>query len=94
MSHGSYDLDLGSEILILGRDIRSRSWPNIGDSYGNAETLRKFPHFSLSKKNSFCEFLKSKRKLNHQICRSQTNKNTNKKTNIIAKKNPQNKKAY
>ena len=34
MSHGSYDSNLGSEILILGRDIRSRSWPNIGDSYG------------------------------------------------------------
>ena len=34
MSHGSYDLNLGSEILILGGDIRSRSWPNIGDSYG------------------------------------------------------------
>jgi hypothetical protein len=35
MSHGSYDLNLGSEILILGRDIRSRSWPNIGGTYGN-----------------------------------------------------------
>ena len=34
MSHGSYDLNLGSEILILGKNIRSRSWPNIGDSYG------------------------------------------------------------
>ena len=34
MSHGSYDSNLGSEILILGGDIRSRSWPNIGDSYG------------------------------------------------------------
>ena len=34
MSHGSYDLNMGSEILILGWDIRSRSWPNIGDSYG------------------------------------------------------------
>ena len=34
MSHGSYDLNLGSEILILGGDIMSRSWPNIGDSYG------------------------------------------------------------
>ena len=33
MSHGSYDSNLGSEILILGGDIRSRSWPNIGDSY-------------------------------------------------------------
>jgi hypothetical protein len=34
MSHGSYDLNLGSIRLILARDIRSRSWPNIGDSYG------------------------------------------------------------
>ena len=34
MSHGSYDSNLGSEILILGGDIRLRSWPNIGDSYG------------------------------------------------------------
>ena len=25
---------MGSEILILGGDIRSRSWLNIGDSYG------------------------------------------------------------
>ena len=33
MSHGSYDLDLGSEILILGRDIRSRTCPNIGGTY-------------------------------------------------------------
>jgi hypothetical protein len=37
MSNGSYDLNLGSEILILGGDIRSRSWPNIGDSYGNSK---------------------------------------------------------
>ena len=34
MSHGSYDLNLGSKRLILVADIRSRSWPNIGDSYG------------------------------------------------------------
>ena len=34
MSHGSYDSNLGSEILILGGNIRSRSWLNIGDSYG------------------------------------------------------------
>ena len=26
MSHGSYNLNLGSGILILGGDIRSRSW--------------------------------------------------------------------
>ena len=44
MSHGSYDLNLGSEILILGGDIRSRSWPNIGGTYGiwqNTRTLCK-----------------------------------------------------
>jgi hypothetical protein len=34
MSHGSYDLNLGSKRLILVRDIRPRSWPNIDDSYG------------------------------------------------------------
>jgi hypothetical protein len=36
MSHGSYDSNLGSEILILGGDIRLKSWPNIGDSYGKS----------------------------------------------------------
>ena len=40
MSHGSYDSNLGSEILILGRDIRSRSWPNIGDSYGTVFLIK------------------------------------------------------
>jgi hypothetical protein len=34
ISHGSYDLNLGSEILVLVGDIRSRSWPNIGGTYG------------------------------------------------------------
>ena len=29
MSHGSYDLNLGSEISILVGDIRSRIWPNL-----------------------------------------------------------------
>ena len=33
-SHGSYNPNLGSEIVILGGDIRSRSWPNIGGTYG------------------------------------------------------------
>ena len=33
MSHGSYDLNEGSEILNLAGDIRSRSWPNIGWKY-------------------------------------------------------------
>ena len=37
MSHGSYDSNLGSEILILGGDIRSRSWLNISDTYGMPE---------------------------------------------------------
>ena len=39
MSHGSYDLNLGSEILILGGDIRSRSWLNIGDLYSKFWTI-------------------------------------------------------
>ena len=34
MSHGSYDSNLGSKRLILARDIKSRSWPNIGGTYG------------------------------------------------------------
>jgi hypothetical protein len=37
MSHGSNDSNLGSEILILAGDIRSRSWPNIGGTYGRFE---------------------------------------------------------
>ena len=41
ISHGTYDLNLGSEILILGRDIRSRSWLNIGDSYGICSAANK-----------------------------------------------------
>ena len=39
MSHGSYDSNLGSEILILVGDIRSRSWPNIGGTYGCTNTV-------------------------------------------------------
>ena len=39
MSHGSYDSNLDSETLILDGDIRSRSWPNIGDSYGTFDIL-------------------------------------------------------
>jgi hypothetical protein len=34
MSHWSYNSNLGSEILILVGDIRSRSWPNIDGTYG------------------------------------------------------------
>jgi hypothetical protein len=34
MSHGSYDSNPGSEILILVGGIRSRSWPNISGTYG------------------------------------------------------------
>ena len=41
MSHGSYDLNLGSKRLILAGDIRSRSWPNISDSYGIDFVLKK-----------------------------------------------------
>ena len=38
MSHGSYDSNLGSEIiiLILAGDIRSRSWPKIDGTYGKS----------------------------------------------------------
>ena len=32
--HIPYDLDLGSEILISGEDIRSRAWPNIAVKNG------------------------------------------------------------
>ena len=35
MSNGSYDSNLGSEILILAGDIRLRSWRNISWTYGN-----------------------------------------------------------
>ena len=38
MSHVSYDSNLGSEILILAGDIRSRSWLNIGGTYGINKT--------------------------------------------------------
>ena len=34
MSHGSYDLNLSSEILILAGDIMARSWLNLGGTYG------------------------------------------------------------
>ena len=30
----SYDSNLGSKILILAGDIRSRSWPTISGTYG------------------------------------------------------------
>jgi hypothetical protein len=40
MSHGSYDSNLGSEILILAGDIRSRSWPNIGGTYGTLSEMK------------------------------------------------------
>ena len=50
MSYGSYNLNLGPEILILGGDIRSRSWPNIGDSY---VTFVFFPA-GLEQKSSVC----------------------------------------
>jgi hypothetical protein len=45
MSHGSYDLKLVSKRLILVGDIRSRSWPNIGDSYGTEYSVRLKPLF-------------------------------------------------
>ena len=42
MSPGSYDPNLGSEILILGWDIRSRSWPNIDGTYGSKTFICKY----------------------------------------------------
>ena len=56
MSHGSYDLNLGSEILILGRDIRSRSWPNIDGTYGihtKAISVMEFCEY-ISRRALFC----------------------------------------
>ena len=44
MSHESYDLNLGSEILILAGDTRSRSWLNIGGTYGNREGWENFQY--------------------------------------------------
>ena len=41
MSHGSYDSNLGSKRLILARDVRSRSWPNIDGTYGKSNPLNK-----------------------------------------------------
>ena len=55
MSHGLFDLNLGSEILILGGDIRSRSWPNIGDSYGTRFTHGAIVQFL----QAFCTNLKN-----------------------------------
>ena len=40
MSHGSYDSNLGSEILILGKDIKSRTWPNIDGTYSTLFLIR------------------------------------------------------
>ena len=41
MSHGSYDLNLGSEIFILAGDIRLRSWTNIVGIYGKKGLYQK-----------------------------------------------------
>ena len=35
MSHGSQRLNLDPVRLVLARDMRSRSWPNIDGTYGN-----------------------------------------------------------
>ena len=43
MSHGSYDSNLSSQILILGGDIRSRSWPNMDGTYCNTGPVE--PYF-------------------------------------------------
>ena len=44
--HGSYDSNLGSEILSLGGDISSRSWLNIGDSYGTCNPHNVYVHIT------------------------------------------------
>ena len=52
MSHGSYDLNLVLKRLILVGDIRSISWPNIGDSYGKTvEFLRNPAKIVINSKN-------------------------------------------
>ena len=53
MSHGSYDSNLGSEIMILVGDIRSRSWPNIGGTYGTYKTLQSVSTKTSLRKNAF-----------------------------------------
>ena len=55
MGHmGHYDLNLGSEILILAGDIRSRNWPNISGSYNmlNSDSKKFEPYI-----NCLCEFI-------------------------------------
>ena len=52
MSHGSYDSNLGSEILILAGDIRSRSWPNISGTYGTLSVKNSKKNY-----NSFFQYL-------------------------------------
>ena len=48
MSNGSYDSNLGSEILILAGDIRSRNWPNISGSYNmlNSDSKKFEPYIN------------------------------------------------
>ena len=49
MSQGSQDLNLGTKRLVLARDMRSRSWPNIDGTYGTFKSIliekRAFDYF-------------------------------------------------
>ena len=49
--------NLGSKRLILDRDIRSRIWPNIGDSYGTIGYYQNPMHifFLSSTSNHHCK---------------------------------------
>ena len=49
---------MGSEILILAIDIRSRIWPNIGDSYGTKDTSWK-----MDVRNTYCRRIERKRNI-------------------------------
>ena len=51
MSHGSYELNLGPKKLVLARDMRLRSWPNIDGTYGKKDLSldNNFPLFQLEK---------------------------------------------
>jgi hypothetical protein len=57
MSHGSYNSNLGSEILILVGDIRSRSWPNISGTYGRPLCLQSNQVVAVPEQKIFNEML-------------------------------------
>jgi hypothetical protein len=43
---GHKDSHLGSKRLILAGDIRLRSWPNIGDSYGISALFKEIHRYT------------------------------------------------